>query len=231
MTTQSYHGLPDSPYRSLNFFTWSLWLLLRFVIPHQHLPPGVVENFTSFFRGIIEKQSGVVGFAPGILGDADDTACNLLTLYHLGTYADLGPMIEKFRSGSCFRTCQFEGNPSLSANCSVVLALIFCDRSEQYSALLQQVMQYLITIATSGEFLDKWSLSPRYSSMLLVHVLTSALEEAENGCLKQLSQTLARHGIPISICQILSKHCATKKNDGSSSHSLEETAYGSIILA
>lgn len=70
------------------------------------------------------SKKGLVGFAVGVLADADDTARTLLALSRLGTNIDPRPLIDKFQSNKHFKTYSPERNSSFSANCNVLLCLL-----------------------------------------------------------------------------------------------------------
>lgn len=70
----------------------------------ESLEAHQVSTLSTFLAGHIEKQNGVVGFAPGVLEDADDTAQVMLALQLRSKDVNLGPMIECFESDMCFKT-------------------------------------------------------------------------------------------------------------------------------
>lgn len=197
----------------------------------ENFNPDDIESLSSYYKRILKDQAGVIGFARGVLEDADDTARALLTLHYLGNETDPTPMIEKFKSSSCFRTYQSERNPSFSVNCNVLLALLCSESIEKHSMLVQHTVEFLLAEWATKKTSDKWNLSPYYSSMLLADVLISMLKKLNDGFLLQLPANLLEHKIPITLCQILSKTLSSQHKDGSWRQSVEETAYSLITIA
>lgn len=184
-----------------------------------------VSTLSTFLAGHIEKQNGVVGFAPGVLEDADDTARVILTLQLLGKDVDLGPMIECFESDMCFKTYELEQNPSFSANCNVLLALLESKYVDQYSIQIEKTLCFLLLQWGSGDVIDKWNLSTQYSSMLLSGALLRLIEKWNEGDLQQLPVSLIKHQLPIALCRILSNILNEQRENGSWLGSVEITAY------
>lgn len=140
-------------------------------------------------------------------------------------------MIEKFKSSTHFRTYQVERNPSFSANCNVLLALVHSGSIEQHSTLIEHTVTFLLSQWASGKTSDKWNLSPYYSYMLLSDVLLCLLEQRNEGHLQRLHKNITEHKIPICLCQVVFKTLNSQHEDGSWSHCVEETSYCIIILA
>lgn len=186
---------------------------------------------SSFLTKSLEYQNGVVGFAPGILGDADDTARVLLTLQRLGKDVDLGPMIDTFQSSDYFRTYEIEQSPSFSANCNVLLTLLEARNVESYLAHIENISAFLLSAWERGSIVDKWNLSARYSWMLLTNALVRVLEQYSAGQLQQLPIDLIRGRIPLCLSQILPQTLAGQQDNGSWGGSIETSAYSVLILA
>lgn len=189
------------------------------------------ETISSFLTRTLEDHNGVVGFAPGILGDADDTARVLLTLQRLGKDVDLGPVIDTFQSNDHFRTYEMEQSPSFSANCNVLLTLLEVKDVDSYLPQIEKTACFLLTAWESGSISDKWNLSPRYSWMLLASALVRLLERLSVGQLQQLPTDLTEQRIPLSICQILSRTLTDQHDEGSWDDSIEVSAYSVLTLA
>lgn len=189
------------------------------------------ESITSFLIRVLEDQKGVVGFAPGILRDADDTARVLLTLQRLGKDVDLGPMVDTFQSKDHFRTYEMEQSPSFSANCNILLTLLEAKDVDFYLAQIEKTVVFLLSAWECGSISDKWNLSPRYSWMLLASALVRVLERYSAGQLQQLPLDLVEKRTPLCICQILSRTLTEQHDDGSWDGSIEVSAYSVLTLA
>jgi len=88
--------------------------------------------------------------------DADDTAKSLSSLYILGRHrAKPDRLIKTFDSGTSFQTYQAERNPSFSANCNVLIALLQSPDSRQYTETVYRIVDYLCTAWFAGSIRDK----------------------------------------------------------------------------
>lgn len=134
----------------------------------------------------MESSGGVVGFAPGILEDADDTARVILALQLLGKDVDPNQMIQIFQSEVCFRTYEQEQHPSFSANCNVLLAMLGSNSVDEYTTKIEKALHFLFAKWENDDVFDKWNLAPQYSSMLFSAVLLRLLETWDTGHLQQL---------------------------------------------
>jgi len=97
--------------------------------------------------------------APLVGSDADDTAKAITTLEILGRRASPDNMIKKFEARDHFRTYGFERNPSFSANCNVLKALLHAQPSpNQYAAEIEKAIRFICNCwwGTHGNIADKW---------------------------------------------------------------------------
>ncbi len=100
--------------------------------------------------------------APGVLSDVDDTSKGLMTLSMLrsGSYDLIGPepMMETFEAATHFRTYPLEKDPSYSANCNVLLALLRQQNVSSYSAQISKTARFLCDQwwASDNGINDKW---------------------------------------------------------------------------
>jgi hypothetical protein len=92
-----------------------------------------------------------------MMQDADDTAKSLQTLYLLGR-KNIGPesMISEFSNGECFKTYEAERNPSPSANCNVLKALLLSPNANDHAASIEKAVRFLCDVWFSGTLSDKW---------------------------------------------------------------------------
>jgi hypothetical protein len=202
---------------------------------HQLSPNSLdvlgIEPILTLLRMTLKNQNGVVGFAPGILADADDTAKTLLTLQLSGEAPDITPMVGNFRSKSGFKTFELERNPSFSANCNVLLALGLSDDVNCHISEIQRVTEYLVSSWKTGNFSDKWNISPRYSIMLLSSAFIQLLRRYDDGDLTDLSENLVQKEIPLCLCQVTAHTIRDQNEDGSWESSLEATAYSVLTIS
>lgn len=178
----------------------------------------------------MEKQHGLVGFTPGVMEDADDTARTLMTLKLLGQDVNPAPMIRKFEASDHFRTYEMERNPSFSANCNVLLALLGLESVDQYLSQIEKTLTFLLQKWDSGEVVDKWNISPQYSAMLMAEAFVRLLKRYDAGNLQLLPLRMVQEQIPVSLCRLLLRTLGDQQNDGSWTTSLEDTSYSILII-
>ncbi|KAL2038430.1 hypothetical protein N7G274_008769 [Stereocaulon virgatum] len=187
----------------------------------------------SYLQDHFRKQKGVLGFAPTVLPDADDTAKTILTLNHLGGKMDPEQMIKHFKTKhNHFCTYPGERNASFSANCNVLQALLSCHEAQKYTSEISSITTFLCDSWWAGTARDKWNHSLQYSMMLLSGALMRLLELCDQGVLK-LSAALLQDQVPIVLTQLVNRTLLTQYNTGAwgANELLEATAYGVLTLA
>ncbi|KAJ5921344.1 terpenoid cyclases/Protein prenyltransferase [Penicillium verhagenii] len=224
-------GVPAA-FPTCNFeLSWTLsTLFLHVGLPNEdqisHLHPLQV-----ILKTITAQQNGLIGWAPGIMPDPDDTARVLMTINFLGSQVDFTPMVTKFRSHPCFKTYEMERNPSLSANCNVLLALVSSDNPGAYVEEITAVLNYLLGAWKKGNLSDKWNSSAHYSCMILCSALVRALQLHTDSTLKATYSISMTQGIVLCLVQMVSQTLSEQAQDGSWGSSLEVTSYCTLTLA
>jgi hypothetical protein len=193
--------------------------------------PENLGKIASFLSKTMEDQHSVVGFAPGILGDADDTARALITLSRLGRATDPTQMLSRFEAHDHFRTYDLERNPSFSANCNVLIALLSIDTNEQYDAQIEKTADFLLREWDSGDIHDKWNTNPMYSAMLLTEAFVALMKRHSKVQVKTSRRGVILERIPAAICQILRGILENQQVNGSWGDSLEATSYSVIAIS
>jgi hypothetical protein len=94
--------------------------------------------------------------APGLLSDADDTARTILTLTLLDFEIDSKAMMDKFESRSCFKTYIGERDPSFSANCNILNALLHVSDRVLYRDQIIKILIFICKLWDAGLVKDKW---------------------------------------------------------------------------
>jgi hypothetical protein len=100
----------------------------------------------------------MVTIAPNVGPDADDSAKAITALHFLGVHVSLDALIKTFELPTHFQCFQFERNPSLSANCNVLLALLRASNPQVYSSQVEKAALFITNEwwTTSGVLTDKW---------------------------------------------------------------------------
>lgn len=190
-----------------------------------------LTRVASFLNDALRLNDGTVGFAPGLISDADDTARILMTLKLLGKSPDPVPMIKLFELKDHFRTYEMERNPSVSANCNVLLTLLYLDDVSGYTSQIKKALDFILAEFERGEVLDKWNLSPYYCYMLMAQAFVKLLELHDLGRLYRLGETVFAENIPIAICRIVLRILNTQGEEGDWNQSIEETSYGVLTIS
>jgi hypothetical protein len=196
----------------------------------EELDSDTVSNIVSFLTEAMQRKNGTIGFAPGILPDADDTARSLITLQLLGQPTSFASMVQQFEAHDHFRTYELESHPSFSANCNVLLALQNLDVVDQYEEQVSKTLTFVLQRFENDDMRDKWNLRPQYCAMLLTQAFVKILQLHQAGKLQLLNEEMIRERIPVAICQNLLRTLQSQGEDGGWNKSLEETSYSVLTI-
>ena len=96
--------------------------------------------------------------APFVGADADDTAFGLTTLNLIGKSVLADRLVQEFEASDHFKTYSMERNPSLSANCNVLNALLHTPEPEKYIKQIEKCTSFLCNQwwISDGKIEDKW---------------------------------------------------------------------------
>ena len=96
--------------------------------------------------------------APSVGVDVDDTAKTLLTLSLLGRPAPHNGLLDEFESETHFKTYDKERNPSFTANCNVLVALLSQPNVSTLAPQITKVASFLSKEwwQSEGAIDDKW---------------------------------------------------------------------------
>ncbi|RYP67896.1 hypothetical protein DL771_007004 [Monosporascus sp. 5C6A] len=229
-------GVP-SAYPSTYFeYSWLLSTLLGAGFTIADLECAELSKMTEILAIAFRAQGGTIGFAPYFGSDVDDTAKGLLSLKMLGPgeYHDIEvePMIEKFEADTHFRTYLSERDPSFSANCNALLALLYHQDIRRYSCVIVKLVQFLATSwwEANGDIKDKWNASPLYSSMLLAEAFTQLLQVIDDGALSSVFDDELIGRVSVALFQACLRPLFQQHANGSWNDSIEQTSYTILIL-
>ena len=153
-------GVP-SAYPSTNFeLTWVVSTLLETGVWKAEDSSDAYKNLV--LRALDESRQagkGLVGFAPGIEPDLDDSAKASIIFSLLGRLGFTSQIVEFFDSTQCLKTYRMERNPSVSANCNALLSIIL--DSDEYPSKIGTIEKVVAFIcnnwsSSSGLLNDKW---------------------------------------------------------------------------
>ncbi|KAJ6025059.1 Ent-kaurene synthase [Penicillium herquei] len=211
--------------------SWTISTLLASGYSIKDLPYSDVKILTAYLRQLLHDQNGLLGFAPGFLCDADDTAQTVLALRHLGIEADPTPLVKQFEAADHFQTYKLERNPSFSANANILHALLAATKPSMYEPQIEKAVKFMLSIWDDGALKDKWNLASEYSEMLLSSALLRLLQAWSQGLLKKMPSELIAVRVPITLSQLFSRALTRQHENGSWGNSIERTAYSALLLA
>lgn len=169
--------------------------------------------------------------------DSDDTAKSLVVLNRLGVHG-ISPdsLITEFGKPDRFKTYSFERNPSFTANCNVLKALLqHVTPEKNYATQIEICVRFISQYWwNSWEALqDKWSLSMGYPIMVMSQALVKLYSLWEQDLLPQLPKELMQLQLPVVLMQGLTRTLYAQNANGSWGHlsGHEETAYSVLTLA
>ncbi|KAJ6577338.1 hypothetical protein B0H19DRAFT_1119261 [Mycena capillaripes] len=195
----------------------------------------------------LNAGNGVVGFAPDVGADADDSAKVLTALHHLGIHKPVTPLCDAFELESHFQCYPYERNPSITVQCNVLSALLVGvsepsknghvngAAATDVETLAQSILKAATFISetwwtTNSEMLDKWHDSPYYVLLLIAQSLSKFLLLFNQGHFAEAPEILVQTKAPIALFQILIRILQGQRSDGSWG-SCEETAYALLTLS
>ncbi|WPH04793.1 Hypothetical protein R9X50_00768900 [Acrodontium crateriforme] len=228
-------GIPSAFPSTYFEVTWMLTTLLKNEYTAGELGFGESQQLAELLSKALHNQGGLLGFAPSVQPDVDDTAKTLTTLSVLGHPASPQGMLERFEQETHFKTYDGERNPSFSANCNVLVALLSQQDPSIYQNQITKIVRFLVDIwwNADGWIEDKWNLSQHYSTMLMADAFSAVIKLWDAGELPLLPEQLVRDGLVISLFQALVRTLQTQNEDGSwgTRGSKEETSYAVLTIA
>lgn len=87
-------------------------------------------------------------------------------------------------------TYELEQDPSFSANCNVLMALLGSESVNEHLIQIEKTLKFLLLEWEKDDILEKWNLSPQYLSMLLSGALLRLLERWYAGYLENSPTSL-----------------------------------------
>ncbi|KAK4224889.1 hypothetical protein QBC38DRAFT_396604 [Podospora fimiseda] len=205
---------------------------------------GQVERivFGSLLKTTLAKQQGLVGFAPGGLPDSDDTAKALEALHHLSQregevesgVGSVDALIRTYEGPTHFRTHPGERNPSLSANCNILILLLSREDRDEHLPQIIKASRFLIDKVLGGwdDVNEKWHTKEQYWMMLLCRAfdLLHQVPAATSQKIFQLAPDL-KEKVPFVSLVITTRLLQTQQSNGSWEDICEVTAYSILTLS
>ncbi|KAF7904155.1 hypothetical protein EAF00_001489 [Botryotinia globosa] len=189
------------------------------------LRPYNLNILSEFLKKEFQVQEGIVGFAPLVLADANDTAKTIDTLNLLGDLVRPDKMISTYETATHFQTYGSERTASFSANCNVLSALLNVRDPSCYIKQIGKAASFLYKAWSLGKVQDKWvciipvRLPESFMSTILEFVC-SLLDDALNSTTSQAS----------SIVESWKAIFSASRPDGSWGQSCETSSHALLTL-
>ncbi|KAL7778241.1 hypothetical protein CFE70_004918 [Pyrenophora teres f. teres 0-1] len=225
-------GVP-SAFPSTHFeATWILSTLLKAGFSPMDLESEDLVKMTNILSGAFEKENGVVGFAPYFAPDVDDTSKTITSLNMLGYSASAARMVQIFEADDHFRTYAGERDPSFTANCNALIALLHQPDFAQYTLQIRKITTFLCDYwyKSDERMKDKWNMSYLYPSFLFVEAMVDLLNLTDRGALESVLDDELESKVALGLYQASLRPLLGQAENGSWNDSVEETAYGLLIL-
>ncbi|KAF2228427.1 hypothetical protein EV356DRAFT_562567 [Viridothelium virens] len=225
-------GVPSAYPTEIFDICWTVSTLLEAGYSKEELGSESVAFLLDYLKSSFHDMDGVFGFSRGTPADSDDTAKAIQILQLCGdSEFNVQPLLKTFASTDSFRTYPSERNPSFSANCNILKALISTERPDEYVDHINMASKFLCNTWDSGDVRDKWNLAKEYSDMLFCQALSSLLRLWDTGLLSGLDPELAASRVPTALVQVLSQAMRNQSADGSwGDGSCEISAYAIMAI-
>ncbi|KAI9654815.1 MAG: geranylgeranyl pyrophosphate synthetase [Bathelium mastoideum] len=208
-------GVPSAFPSTIFELTWVLSTLAEAGFALHKIAPTQTLEASNFLSKAFSDENGLVGFAPYVGADADDTAKTILTLNLLGSPISPNTLLQEFETKTHFKTYQQERDPSFSANCNVLNALLHVENPSDYIPQIEKTINFLCKTFQDSDnnVRDKWLW--RAGSLPTISD-------------KTITETL----LPI-LTALSVKTIRSQNSDGSwgTKGFKEETAYAVLVLA
>ncbi|KAK8043770.1 hypothetical protein PG994_012608 [Apiospora phragmitis] len=204
------------------------WVVATFAAVGLPIDCSELHAIGNFLQELMAGHHGTVGFSPSSLPDADDTAMTITALQHLGVSLDLNPLFNMFESETHFRTYEAERNPSISANCNVLICLLSRDDRGEYVPKILKALRFVCSQIMAGK---------HQSELYWVKLLSQAFSLLFRDASEVFRQNLLESGpeletdvVQVSL-HVLLKIFQSQRPDGSWEGRCEVTAYAVLALA
>ncbi|KAL9070875.1 MAG: hypothetical protein Q9157_005668 [Trypethelium eluteriae] len=208
-------GIPSAFPSNIFELTWGLSTLSEGGFALQNIAPIQTSKAIDFLSQTFAEENGLLGFAPYVGADADDTAKTILSLNLMGCPTSPRTLLEEFEDKTHFKTYQQERDPSFSANCNVLNALLHVETPSDYTPQIEKTLEFLCTTFQNSNrtVRDKWLW--------------------RSGCLSAISENLVTKTLLSILSELSSKTLHSQNRHGSWGDKgfQEETAYAVLVLA
>lgn len=227
-------GVPSAFPSTVFEITWTLSTLLKAGFDFNSDTSTSTQKARTYLYDALIADKGTLGFVSHVCADADDTAKALLVLNLLGSQVSPDAMLRTFETDHHFRTYPHERDPSFSANCNVLLALLHMEDPSLYASQIEKASTFLHKHFRESPGLkvqDKWNLSTLYSWMLMAQAISRLHHLCSAKQLLSLQNVLEEELLVLLRDMTVSTlHQQTQNGSWGTRNSKEETAYAILML-
>ncbi|KAF1964405.1 hypothetical protein BU23DRAFT_631876 [Bimuria novae-zelandiae CBS 107.79] len=199
-------GVPSAYPSEIFEFTWVLTTLIKSGFREELFHINPVFHAIDSLESQLKSNQGAVGFASGMLPDADDTAKSIYLLKLFNHPTSSRAIISQFTSPKGhIMTYLYERTFSISANCNALLCLLSSPEESDIALTVKNVTEALCNCWWENKMIDKWNLSQKYTLMLLTQAFVKLLRCWDAGFLKCLPDTLLKNRVMVVLTQILNQ--------------------------
>ncbi|ORY03146.1 hypothetical protein BCR34DRAFT_492590 [Clohesyomyces aquaticus] len=229
-------GCVPSAYPSTNFeILWMTSTFAEFSMCNNSYTSQALELVSGILERPGSSSTSLIGFAPGIEPDLDDSAKASIVMSLSGTLGFSEAIINNFNSSRCLKTYSGERDPSVSANCNALMSILV-DQAEYEGkvAIIEKIVTFICAswVEAKGTINDKWNLSPHYTVMLISRSMVELLLKWSTGGLPLLDGHIISFQAAPLLLQCLTFTLSTQHYDGAWGEigPFEETAYAVLAL-
>lgn len=228
-------GVPSRYPNTVNEISTTISVLLEHGFKPGDLSPPHLDSAANFIQDCLALESGVVGFAPHVECDANNTARSISALGLMGTSVTAQGMIDRYETKEFFKTFPQDRNPSFATNCLILKS--FLEISSRLHADLAQIQKLVRFISncwwtTNGPIEDGVNSSDNYPVMLMTQAFTHLVHLCDHGILSVFDDEVLKQKVFLCLFQALVRTLQTQNQDGSwgRGNRSETTAYAVLSL-
>ncbi|KAG8156333.1 hypothetical protein KVR01_013785 [Diaporthe batatas] len=225
-------GVPSAYPSTIFEYSWALSTLFTSGISPAYLDGPGLRKMASILSQTFNQQGGTVGFVSCFMPDLDDTAKTIICLRSMGLNAKPRSMIDAFEGKTHFRTYPTERDPSFSANCNALLALLHQEVPQEYMEPITKISAFLCDIwwNSMSKIQDKWNVSYLYPTLLFVEAIVKLVGLVEQGAIYGFHDHILKSKVAVCLYQACYRTLLEQKTNGMWNSSVEETSYATLIL-
>ncbi|KAI0911118.1 hypothetical protein F4823DRAFT_587509 [Ustulina deusta] len=197
--------------------------------PPADLDHSGLNAISNAVAQVFDIEKGAVGPGYRLMADVDDTANVITCLKLLGRNDSAAKLMEVLLAkihSNAYKELSF------SANCSVLLTLLYQDVPRDYRVQITNSIGILCDVwwTAINRIESKGNLSPLYPTLQFIRAALKLVDLTENGGLSAFSDKVMKSRIAICLYQACFRTLLEQGDNGSWNSSVADTAHAVIIL-